>query len=118
MRWGWARSSGPPRWPSHWPTTPFSVALRGAGRWVSRLSGALLVLAGAYVAWYGWWEIRVLSGSLQGDDPVIAAAAGLQRSLAEGAAAVGPGGWALVVLALLVLAGSRRWLRRRSQRVS
>ena len=26
--------------------------------YVNRIAGALLVAAGAYVAWYGWYEIR------------------------------------------------------------
>ncbi len=35
--------------------------IRRAGAWMPRLSGVLLVLAGLYVAYYGWWELRVLS---------------------------------------------------------
>ena len=37
--------------------------MRGAMRWVSPLSGALLVMAGVYLVNYGWWELRLL------DDP-------------------------------------------------
>ena len=36
--------------------------LRPALPYVSRASGALLLLAGAYVAWYGWFEVRTLNG--------------------------------------------------------
>jgi cytochrome c-type biogenesis protein len=55
--------------------------LRRSGRWVPRVTGLVLVLVGGYVAWYGAWELRVLAG---GDpaDPVIEAAARLQRTLA------------------------------------
>lgn len=33
---------------------------------INRISGALLVLAGAYVAYYGWYEIRVYNGDTSG----------------------------------------------------
>lgn len=54
--------------------------MRGAGRWVPRAAGALLLLVGAYVAYYGWWEIRVLNG---GDpaDPVVEGALEIQAWL-------------------------------------
>lgn len=56
--------------------------LRRTGRWVPRAGGVLLLVVGAYVAWYGAWELRVLGG---GDpaDPVIEAAARIQRTLAD-----------------------------------
>jgi cytochrome c-type biogenesis protein len=83
--------------------------LRRSGRWLPRVSGGVLLLAGAYVAWYGAWEVRVLRGS-SADDPVIDAAAGLQRELADAATAVGPGGWALMMLVLVGLTLlSARW---------
>jgi hypothetical protein len=44
--------------------------LRAALPYVSQFSGALLVVAGAYVAWYGWFEIRTLSGG-DGSDPIV-----------------------------------------------
>ncbi len=74
--------------------------IRRTGAWVPRLSGALLFLAGLYVAYYGWWELRVLAGG-DADDPVIAAASTVQRTLVETVQAVGAVGW-LVVGALLV----------------
>lgn len=55
--------------------------LRRTGRWVPRVSGLLLLVVGAYVAWYGAWELRVLGGGEPGD-PVIEAAARLQRTIA------------------------------------
>jgi cytochrome c-type biogenesis protein len=88
--------------------------LRRVGRIVPRLGGGLLVVAGVYVAYYGWYEIRVLrDGAL--DDPVIAAAAGVQRWLADGVALLGAGGMAAIVAALLVLSVALTWwLRRRN----
>lgn len=44
--------------------------LRRALPYVSRAAGALLVVAGAYVAYYGWYELRVQRGDLSGGRPV------------------------------------------------
>ncbi|GAA3760137.1 cytochrome c biogenesis CcdA family protein [Salinactinospora qingdaonensis] len=87
---------------------------------VNRVSGALLVLAGAYVAYYGWFEIRVLAnGSV--DDPVIEAATGVQAELARWLDAAGPA-WVLVALVALValatVIGVWRGRRRRATTVS
>lgn len=43
--------------------------MRSAGQYVGRVSGALLVLAGAYVAYYGWYELSVLDGNLDAGGP-------------------------------------------------
>ena len=83
--------------------------IRRTGAWVPRFSGALLLLAGLYVAYYGWWELRVLAG---GDprDPVVAAAGALQRGLVQMVQWVGVLGWVLVgvVLVTSALLGRRR----------
>ncbi len=84
--------------------------LRRAGRWVPRVSGALLLAAGAYVAYYGWWEIRVLRGGGQ-DDPVVAVAESIQVNVAQAVDQVGATGWlvaVLVVVAGALLLGRRR----------
>ncbi len=83
--------------------------LRRAGRWVPRVSGVLLLVSGAYVAWYGAWELRVLSGA-SAEDPVIDTAAAIQQWLASAVAAPGALGWltAGLVLVALVVLGSRR----------
>lgn len=89
--------------------------LRGAGRWAPRAAGALLAAAGAYVAYYGWWELRVLDGG-DPDDPVIQAAAWLQQQLASLVDSIGPLGWitAGALLVLAVLASQRRARGRRT----
>ncbi len=56
--------------------------LRGTGRWLPRAAGALVLLVGLYVAWYGVWEIRVLDGA-DPADPVVDTALGIQRWLSE-----------------------------------
>ena len=83
--------------------------LRGAGRWAPRATGGLLAVAGAYVAYYGWWELRVLGGG-DPSDPVIEAAADVQRTVSSLVGAPGPLGWlvALVVLILVVAVAARR----------
>lgn len=66
-----------------------ALARQGLIRWlkrqfpkVMRVVGALLVIAGLYVAYYGWWDVRVLGG---GDtaDPVIETARAVQRFLED-----------------------------------
>jgi cytochrome c-type biogenesis protein len=81
---------------------------------VSRAGGAVTLIAGAYVAYYGWYEVRLERG---GDpaDPVIAGAASLQSRLAQALTDLGPG-WLLAALAAL-LAGAGLvtvWARRRT----
>ncbi len=73
--------------------------MRRAGAYVPRIAGVLLAVAGAYLAWYGAWELRVLAGA-EASDPVVDAAAQAQRAAVSVATAVGPGGWALIAAAL------------------
>lgn len=80
----------------------FATRMRRAGPTITRLSGGLLVLAGAYVAWYGWFEIRVLSGQAT-DDPVVSWAIGIQAQLTRWVAGLGAG--TILVLALLLVVG-------------
>jgi cytochrome c-type biogenesis protein len=65
------------------------TGLRRSGRWVPRVTGVLLLVVGAYVAWYGAWELRVLGGD-DPADPVIEVAARIQRTLADWVDAVAP----------------------------
>lgn len=78
--------------------------LRRATALVPRLSGAVLVLAGAYVTYYGWYELRLAAGRRAVDDPVIQGAAGVQQRLAALVDHVGPG-LLVLLLAALLLAG-------------
>lgn len=80
--------------------------IRSASRRIARIGGALLVLAGAYVAYYGVYEWRLFSGSGSASDPVVDAAGVVQGALARAVDTVGPspflGALALVVVAVLV----------------
>ncbi|WP_100497906.1 cytochrome c biogenesis CcdA family protein [Geodermatophilus chilensis] len=90
-------------------------SLRRAGALISRGSGALLLVAGGYVAWYGWFEIRVLAGAASGD-PVIEAASSVQGALTRWVAALGPGGLvAIGLIAAVGVAGAIRPGRRRAR---
>jgi cytochrome c biogenesis protein CcdA len=84
--------------------------LRRLGAVVPRLAGALLMLAGGYVAYYGWWEIRVLRGAAAAKDPVIALAGTIQRAVAGTLDRIGFLGL-LAVLVLLVISGTGAWRR-------
>jgi hypothetical protein len=85
---------------------------------VNRASGAVLVAVGLYVAYYGWYELRLFDGTGSAEDPVIGAAGRVQRAVAGWVYQHGAWPW-LVVLCLTVgtvaaLAWSRT--RRRLQR--
>lgn len=86
--------------------------LRRSGAWAPRGAGLLLALSGSYVAYYGWWELRVLSGSAS-DDPVIDTAARVQQTVAGLVAAPGPGGWLLAGSVLVIVAVVAGRVRRR-----
>ncbi|MDP3892253.1 cytochrome c biogenesis CcdA family protein [Nocardioides sp.] len=74
--------------------------VRRVGSVLPRLAGALLLVAGAYVAWYGAWELRVLySGA--GSDPVVDGAALVQQWLATTVTRLGWPVFAGVIVVLL-----------------
>ncbi|CAN5769128.1 cytochrome c biogenesis CcdA family protein [soil metagenome] len=56
--------------------------LRSALPYITRVSGGLLVVAGAYVGWYGWFEVRTLNGG-DGRDPIIDRGLEIQTWLQE-----------------------------------
>jgi cytochrome c biogenesis protein CcdA len=55
--------------------------LRSASAGLSRAGGALLVITGGYVAWYGWYELKAMSGPTVAD-PIVAAGTAAQQRLA------------------------------------
>lgn len=92
-----------------------SAAMRRAGPVISRLTGILLLVAGGYVAWYGWFELRVLSGRA-GSDPVVSAAVGVQTAISRWVAGLGPGGLLAVAAGLAAVLTAAALLRRRRRR--
>jgi cytochrome c biogenesis protein CcdA len=95
----------------------FVRGLRRAAPVVNRIAGGLMVLAGLYVAWYGWYEVRVLRGG-DPNDTVVDAAAQVQSALATTVDRAGPGTVTIVALLLLaaaLLVGGRRLRARAAQ---
>ncbi|MEU8014060.1 cytochrome c biogenesis protein CcdA [Micromonospora parva] len=87
--------------------------LRVAGALVPRLSGLVLLLAGGYVAWYGWYELRLAAGQREAlEDPVVQAAARIQQALAETLDRIGPALLLATLAALLLLAARTARSRR------
>ena len=79
--------------------------LRRAAAVVPRLGGAVLLVTGGYVAWYGAYELRLAGDrAVAGTDPVVNLATAAQRDLSALVAAIG-GGRLLVVLVVLATAG-------------
>jgi cytochrome c biogenesis protein CcdA len=85
---------------------------------VNRASGVVLVAVGLYVAYYGYYEVRLFRGG-SAEDPVISAAGRLQRALAGWVYQQGAWPWLLAlgatvgIAAVLACTGARRWRRRR-----
>ncbi|WP_063806694.1 cytochrome c biogenesis CcdA family protein [Streptomyces regalis] len=71
--------------------------------YVTRLSGALLLIAGAYVAYYGWYELRLLGGGAA-DDPVVSTVTQWQGTVTRWLNDLGPVP-IVAALAVLVTAG-------------
>lgn len=78
--------------------------LRSAMPYVNRASGALLLVAGAYVAWYGWFEVRTLNGG-DGRDPIIDQAITFQSWLQNRVVPDNPVGAAVWIAAVLGVVG-------------
>ncbi|WP_204803587.1 cytochrome c biogenesis CcdA family protein [Mycobacterium riyadhense] len=79
---------------------------------VNRLSGAVLVLVGLYVSYYGIYEVRLFHAAANPQDGVIAAAGRLQGALAGWVHRYGVWPWT-GALALLVAGGLvSAWYRR------
>lgn len=79
--------------------------------YVNPAGGALLIIVGAYVAYYGVYELRLFFTHADPHDPVIQAAAAIQQALSGWLSDIGvwPLTAALVVLVLgTVLLGKRR----------
>ncbi len=82
--------------------------LRSIGPAVNRISGAFLVLAGAYVAWYGYWEKRNTFDA----DPIVDGATGIQEWLTRQVADLPR--WPIAVALITVIGFVLVWRRGRS----
>lgn len=96
-------------------TTTSLQRLRRAAPVISRLSGALLVVAGLYVGWYGWFELRILADA-RTQAPIIAAGLEVQSWLTRTVAGLGVSG--ILVAAAIVAAVAAVLVVRRRRRAS
>jgi cytochrome c-type biogenesis protein len=71
--------------------------------YVNRIGGAILVLAGLYIGYYGVYELRLFHGGGSAEDPIVDGAGKLQALLAEWVDQIGP---VPLVLGLVVLIGA------------
>jgi cytochrome c-type biogenesis protein len=84
-------------------STAVSTGLRRAMPYVTRIGGGLLVVTGAYVGYYGYYELRLFHLGGSASDPVIRAAGEVQATLVEWVDTVGA---VPLVIALVVLVGA------------
>jgi cytochrome c biogenesis protein CcdA len=91
-------------------------AMRRIGGHVTRLSGALVLVAGLYVAYYGWYEVRLERGGSV-DDPVVDAALDVQTAITDWIDGVGTTRLGLVCLAGVLGVALVGWTARRSRSV-
>lgn len=80
--------------------------MRRITRYASRISGALLVVVGLYVGYYGYHEVRLFGLNASAGDPVLTAAGRLQGTLAGWVHQQGAWPW-LAVLAVVALGALR-----------
>ncbi len=83
--------------------------------YANRIGGAVLVLVGLYVAYYGFYEVRLFHAGGSPTDPVIAAAGRVQGAVAGWVHRHGAWPWTGLLAALLVAAVTLAWCRRRSR---
>jgi hypothetical protein len=79
---------------------------------VNRIGGALLVLVGLYVGYYGLYEVRLFHTGADPRDAVILAAGRLQGALAGWVHQHGVWPWIVALCALLAAALAGAWHRR------
>ena len=77
--------------------------------YVNRISGALLVVVGVYVGYYGLYEIRLFTGNGNPEDPVVAAAGRLQGAIAGWVHQHGAWPWLVALTILIVGALAAAW---------
>ncbi len=105
-------------WPSrsHWPSSALADRMRRILPYVNRIGGAVLILVGLYVAYYGYYEVRLFNAGGNPADPVIAAAGRLQGAIAGWVHRHGPWPWMLVLAGLMVAALAWAWRAKRGSR--
>lgn len=94
--------------------TAVATGIRRVLPYVPRIGGVLLLVTGAYVGYYGFYELRLFHRDGEAADPVVGAAREVQSTLVSWVDAVGPLPM-LVALAMLVAGGVLLARRRRAR---
>ncbi len=89
---------------------PVTKWLREATGYLTRIGGALLVAAGAYVSYYGVYELRLNRGG-DASDPIIEAAARIQQVMSSAVGAVGILPIVILLVVIVGVAGALGWRR-------
>ncbi|MFI7677401.1 cytochrome c biogenesis CcdA family protein [Actinophytocola sp. NPDC049390] len=84
-------------------STAVASGVRRVLPYVPRIGGVLLLATGAYVGYYGFYELRLFHGGGDAADPVVGAARAVQSTLVEWVDAIGP--LPLVVVLVVLVAG-------------
>ena len=92
-----------------------ATAMRSFTKYSSRIGGLLMVLAGAYAAWYGRWELQVYAGNYR-SDPLIARGEELRSVIVDWFTEVGPVPLIVFVTTLIAGAVAKSAFDRRSTR--
>jgi cytochrome c biogenesis protein CcdA len=82
--------------------------------YVNRIGGVVLILVGLYVAYYGYYEVRLFHLGGSADDPVVAAAGRLQGAIAGWVHHHGAWPWIGLLVVTLVATALWAWRRRRA----
>ncbi|ORB48553.1 hypothetical protein BST43_24660 [Mycobacteroides saopaulense] len=88
-----------------------TVLLNGMRRalpYLNRISGAILLVVGAYVGYYGSYEVRLFHANGNPDDPIINAAGKIQRTISGWVYLHGAWPW-LFVLGLVAVGAAIWW---------
>jgi cytochrome c biogenesis protein CcdA len=86
--------------------------LRAIGPRLDRIAGVLILIAGLYVAYYGWYERQVLAGG-DGEDPIIDRAVRIQAWLTNAVVPDNPTQVGVVAAIVLIAVGGWAVTRRR-----
>lgn len=86
--------------------------LRRALPFVYRMGGALMVLVGLYVAYYGIYELRLFNTGANPEDTVIESVGHLQGALAGWVHQHGVAPWLVALFVLVAAAFAAAWRRR------
>jgi cytochrome c biogenesis protein CcdA len=77
--------------------------------YINRISGALLMVSGLYVGYYGLYEVRLFTANGSPYDPVIGAAGWVQGVLASWVHRRGAWPWVVALILLVVVALAWGW---------